>query len=61
LRITEAINFNPALEHPEPDYKGLYLLRGKRKKDRHVYINGEIIEVLRKHNYQPEKTNRRNF
>ena len=50
LRITEAINFNLELKHPEPEYQELYLLRGKRSKDRYVYISPEIVEVLKKHN-----------
>ncbi|CAJ0912280.1 9075_t:CDS:2 [Entrophospora sp. SA101] len=34
LRITEAVSFDPNLEHQSPEYKGLYLLRGKRAKER---------------------------
>ncbi|CAJ0890554.1 2736_t:CDS:2 [Entrophospora sp. SA101] len=34
LRITEAIGFDLNLEHQSLEYKGLYLLRGKRQKDR---------------------------
>jgi hypothetical protein len=34
LRITEALNFDPILEHRESQYKNLYLLRGKGKKER---------------------------
>ncbi|CAI2193923.1 19497_t:CDS:2 [Funneliformis geosporum] len=33
LRITEAISFDLNLEHGETEYKGLYLLRGKRQKE----------------------------
>src|SRR4051812_37109197 len=49
LRITEAISFNYELKHPEPEYQDLYLLRGKRKKDRYVYIAPEIIAILKNH------------
>lgn len=61
LRITEAINFNLELKHPEPEYQELYLLRGKRSKDRYVYVSPEIIEVLKEHNWEPNKTSRRDF
>jgi len=50
LRVTEAINFNLELEHPDPEYRGLYLLQGKRQRQRYVYITTEIIEVLKNHN-----------
>jgi len=50
LRITEAISFNLELKHPEPEYSDLYLLRGKRRKDRYVYVSPEIVEILKEHN-----------
>jgi len=34
LRISEAIGFDLSLEHQEIHYKNLYLLRGKRQKER---------------------------
>ena len=34
LRISEAIGFDLTLEHGETEYKNLYLLRGKRDKER---------------------------
>jgi site-specific recombinase XerD len=49
MRVTEAIGFNPELKHPEPEYSDLYLLRGKRKKDRYVYVSPEIMEILKRH------------
>ena len=61
LRITEAVNFNLELKHPEPEYSDLYLLRGKRRKDRYVYVSPEIVEILKEHNWEPDKTNRRDF
>jgi site-specific recombinase XerD len=61
LRVSEAINFDPNLEHPAPEYKGLYLLRGKGNKERYVYIAPPIIKVLKSHNWQPQQTNRINF
>jgi site-specific recombinase XerD len=61
LRVSEAISLDLGLKHPEPDYQDLYLLRGKRKKDRYVYIAPEIIEELKKYNWEPNKTNRRDF
>lgn len=61
LRVSEAISLDLELNHPEPKYKDLYLLRGKRRKDRYVYIAPEIVETLKKHNWQPDKTNRRDF
>jgi site-specific recombinase XerD len=50
--VSEAINFNLELNHPEPEYSDLYLLRGKRKKDRYVYIAPEIVEMLKKYNWE---------
>jgi len=61
LRVTEAISFNLELNHPEPEYNDLYLLRGKRRKDRYVYVSLEIVEILKKHNWEPNKTSRRDF
>ena len=61
LRVSEAINLDLELNHPEPEYAELYLLRGKRSKDRYVYISPEITEILKKYNWQPHKTNRRDF
>ncbi|MDR1670100.1 MAG: site-specific integrase [Spiroplasmataceae bacterium] len=61
LRVTEAIGFNLEMKHPEPEYCDLYLLRGKGSKDRYVYISPEIIEILKIHNWEPNKTNRRDF
>ena len=34
LRISEAVNFDLGLEHQQSEYKNLYLLRGKRNKER---------------------------
>jgi len=34
LRISEAIGFDLSLEHQQSEYKNLYLLRGKRDKER---------------------------
>jgi hypothetical protein len=34
LRISEALEFDLSLEHGENQYKNLYLLRGKGKKER---------------------------
>ena len=61
LRVSEAINFDYNLEHPVSEYKGLYLLRGKRNKERYVYIASPVIKVLKSHNWQPQQTNRINF
>jgi len=61
LRVSEAISLDLELNHPELEYKDLYLLRGKRKKDRYVYIAPEIVEILKKHGWKPEQTNRRDF
>lgn len=61
LRVNEAINFDYNLEHPIPEYKNLYLLRGKGSKERYVYIASEIIKVLKSHHWKPNQTNRINF
>lgn len=61
LRVSEAINLNLELNHPEPEYQELYLLRGKRWKDRYVYIDPEIVKTLKNYHWEPNKTNRRDF
>jgi site-specific recombinase XerD len=47
LRVTEAIGFNLSLENTEPQFKNLFLLRGKRQKDREVYVSPEVISFLK--------------
>ena len=61
LRISEAVSFDLSLEHGETEYKGLYLLRGKRQKDRWVYLSPEIAKELKKRNWKPNNANRINF
>lgn len=61
LRITEAISFDLKLEHREAEYKGLYLLRGKRQKDRWIYLSPEITKELKKRNWNPNTANRFTF
>lgn len=61
LRITEAIFFDLTLEHGEIEYKNLYLLRGKRNKERWVYISSEIIKELKKRNWKTASANRISF
>ena len=61
LRISEAIGFDLGLEHRHAEYKNLYLLRGKRDKERWVYIAPEIAKELRKRNWQPLRSNRISF
>ena len=61
LRVSEAINFDLEMKHPQPEYSDLYLLRGKRRKDRYVYVAPGIIETLKKYNWEPSKTTRRDF
>ena len=61
LRITEVIGFDLSLEHQQAEYKNLYLLRGKRDKERWVFISPEIVKELKKRNWQPQQTNRISF
>ena len=61
LRVSEAIGFDLEMKNPEPEYGDLYLVRGKRRKDRYVYVAPEIIEVLKRYNWEPNKTTRRDF
>jgi integrase/recombinase XerD len=61
LRISEAIGFDLSLEHQEVVYKNLYLLRGKRNKERWVFVGSEIVKELKKRNWQPNTTNRISF
>ena len=61
LRISEAINFDFSLENQEPSFKNLYLLRGKGKKERWVYVGEEIVRELKKRDWKPNQTNRFTF
>lgn len=61
LRVNEAINFDLNLEHPSQDYKNLYLILGKGNKQRYIYVSQEIAEELKKLNWKPKESNRRNF
>ena len=61
LRITEAISFDLNLEHGETEYKDLYFLRGKRQKERWVYVSPEIIKELKKRNWRPNTATRFGF
>ena len=61
LRISEAISFDLSLENQQAEYKNLYLLRGKRDKERWVFVSPEIIKELKKRNWQPNQTNRISF
>ena len=61
LRISEAIGFDLSLEHQDFQYKNLYLLRGKRDKERWVYIAPEIAKELKKRDWKPQQTNRISF
>ena len=61
LRISEAIGFDLSLENQEPAYKNLYLLRGKRNKERWVFVSPEIVKELKKRDWNPNTTNRISF
>lgn len=61
LRVSEAVNFDLALEHQDLQYKNLYLLRGKGQKERWVFVAPEIIKELKKRDWSPHKANRITF
>ena len=61
LRISEAIGFDLNLEHQTPEYKGLYLLRGKGSKERWVFVANEIVKELKLRKWQPKQITRQNF
>ena len=61
LRVTEAISFDLGLEHQEPEYRNLYLLRGKRSKERWVFVAPEVIKELKKRDWKTNSANRINF
>lgn len=61
LRVSEALSFDLSLEHGETQYRNLYLLRGKGKKERWVYVSPEIIKELKKREWKPQVTNRFTF
>ncbi|KLL04862.1 MAG: tyrosine recombinase XerD [Mycoplasmataceae bacterium RV_VA103A] len=58
LRISEAVHFDLATKNKQ----GLYRIKKpKGKKERLVYIPKKVIRELKKHNWQPNQTNRFNF
>lgn len=58
LRISEAVRFDLATKNKQ----GLYRIsRTKGKKERFVYVNQQVVRELKKHNWQPNQTNRFNF
>jgi integrase len=58
LRVSEAVNFDLT----KRTRKGLYRLnKTKGQKKRYVYIPKKVISELKKHNWQPRRTNRFNF
>ena len=58
LRVSEAVSFDLTNKTPN----GLYRIeKPKGKKERLVYIPKKVIKELRKHNWQPNQTNRFNF
>ncbi|KLL04289.1 MAG: tyrosine recombinase XerD [Mycoplasmataceae bacterium CE_OT135] len=58
LRVSEAINFDLSAK----TQNGLYRIKkSKGKKEKLVYIPQEVISELKKHNWQPNRTNRFNF
>lgn len=61
LRISEAINFDLSLEHQQPEYKNLFLLRGKGQKERWVYMNQEIVKELKIRKWKPISASRFTF
>ena len=61
LRVTEAISFDLSLEHQQPEYKNLYFLRGKRSKERWVFVANEIVKELKLRKWQPKQITRQNF
>jgi integrase len=58
LRVSEALNFDLSTKTK----KGLYrITKTKGKKQRLVYIPQQVINELKKHDWQPNRTNRFNF
>jgi integrase/recombinase XerD len=58
LRVSEAINFDLSTK----TRKGLYkITKTKGRKERFVYVPKKIISELKKHDWQPNSTNRFNF
>lgn len=61
LRVSEAISFDLGMQNPKSGYEDLYLVRGKRRKDRYIYVAPEVIETLKSYGWEPNKTTRRDF
>lgn len=61
LRVSEAISFDLSLENQEPAYKNLFLLRGKRQKERWVYIDNNVIKEIKQRKWESNLANRLTF
>ncbi|MCE8163921.1 MAG: site-specific integrase [Candidatus Moeniiplasma glomeromycotorum] len=61
LRVSEAIGFDLELVHPQSEYYGLYLIRGKGKRNRYIYVSEGVVSVLKECHWEPNKTTRRDF
>ena len=48
LRVSEAVSFDYQLKHPR--HKDLYLVQGKGKKCRYVYISPAVVNELKTNN-----------
>jgi integrase len=54
LRVSEAISF----DLDQKTKKCLYSVKSKGQKNRYVFIPVEVIDELKKQNWQPSQTNR---
>ena len=61
LRVSEAINFDLEMKHPETELNNLYLIRGKGKRNRYIYVSEELVSILKERHWEPNKTTRRDF
>ena len=61
LRVSEAVSFDLELAHPQPNLNNLYLIRGKGKRNRYIYVSDEVVAILKECQWKPNKTTRRDF
>jgi hypothetical protein len=57
LRVSEAANFDLTLKK-KPN---LYLISGKKHKERNVFIEPSVIDKLKQNHWKPQPTNRFSF
>ena len=56
LRITEAATFDLSFAYPEEANKNYYKIKGKRDKERAIYVSPAVLKELKKRDWKPADT-----